>query len=71
MRLVWTNAAVIDLEQISDYLFEMNPELAIPTIQRIFESTSQLKLFSQEGPHGSQRRHAGAGSDAVTLSCCV
>jgi plasmid stabilization system protein ParE len=28
MRLVWTNAAVADLEQISDYLFENNPELA-------------------------------------------
>lgn len=70
MRLVWTNAAVIDLEQISDYLFEMNPELATPTIQRIFESTSELKLFPT-GPHRSQRRHAGAGSDATTLSCCV
>lgn len=45
MRLVWTNAAVIDLEQISDYLFEMNPELATPTIQRIFESTSELNYF--------------------------
>jgi plasmid stabilization system protein ParE len=49
MRLVWTNAAVIDLEQISDYLFEVNPELANPTIQRIFASTSELKLFPRRG----------------------
>jgi plasmid stabilization system protein ParE len=41
MRLIWTNAAVIDLEQISDYLFEINPELATPTVRRIFESVSE------------------------------
>jgi plasmid stabilization system protein ParE len=35
MRLVWTNAAVIDLEQISDYIFEKNPEFAATTIQRV------------------------------------
>lgn len=52
MRLVRTNAAVIDLEQISDYLFEMNPELATPTIQRIFKSTSELKLFPRRGRTG-------------------
>jgi plasmid stabilization system protein ParE len=41
MRLIWTNAAVIDLEQISDYLCEINPELATPTVRRIFESVSE------------------------------
>jgi plasmid stabilization system protein ParE len=45
MRLVWTKAAVADLEQISDYTFERNPELAVSLIQRIFESASELKLF--------------------------
>ncbi len=35
MRLVWTKAAVIDLEQISDYFFEINPEIATPTVLRI------------------------------------
>ena len=35
MRIVWTPAAVTDLEQISDYIFEKNPELAAPTIQRV------------------------------------
>jgi plasmid stabilization system protein ParE len=52
MRLVWTSAAVADLEQISDYLFEKNPELATPTIRRIFESTSELKLFPRRGRPG-------------------
>jgi toxin ParE1/3/4 len=52
MRLVWTNAAVIDLEQISDYLFETNPELATPTVLRIFESVSELKSFPRRGRPG-------------------
>jgi toxin ParE1/3/4 len=52
MRLVWTTAAVIDLEQISDYIFEKNPELAATTIHRIFQSTSELKLFPRRGRLG-------------------
>ena len=52
MRLVWTNAAVADLEQISDYLFENNPELAGTTIQSIFKSASVLKLFPRRGRPG-------------------
>lgn len=52
MRLVWTTAAVADLEQISDYLFEKNPELAATTIQRIFEFASELKLFPRRGRPG-------------------
>jgi toxin ParE1/3/4 len=52
MRLVWTNAAVIDLEQISDYLFEINSELATPTVLRIFESVSELKAFPRRGRPG-------------------
>jgi toxin ParE1/3/4 len=52
MRLVWTAAAVIDLEQISDYLLEKNPEIAAPIIGRIFESASELKLFPRRGRPG-------------------
>jgi toxin ParE1/3/4 len=52
MRLVWTNAAVADLEQISDYLFENNSELAGPTIQNILEFASELKLFPRRGRPG-------------------
>jgi toxin ParE1/3/4 len=55
MRLVWTTAAVIDLEQISDYIFEKNRELAAPTIQRIFESAAELKLFPRRGRPGRKK----------------
>ncbi len=52
MRLVWTNAAVIDLEQISDYLFDINPEIATTTVVRIFKSVSELKSSPRRGRPG-------------------
>jgi toxin ParE1/3/4 len=52
MRLVWTGAAVADLEQISDYLLENHPELATTTIQRIFASVSELRQFPRRGRPG-------------------
>lgn len=52
MRIVWTTAAVVDLEQISDYLLENHPELATTTIQRIFKTVSELKLFPGRGRPG-------------------
>ena len=55
MRLVWTAAAVIDLEQISDYLLEKNPEIAAPIIRRIFESALELKRFPRRGRPGRKR----------------
>jgi toxin ParE1/3/4 len=52
MQIVWTSAAVIDLEQISDYIFEKKPRLAATTIRRILESASELKLFPRRGRTG-------------------
>jgi len=52
MQIVWTSAAVIDLKQISDYIFEKNPRLAATTIRRILESASELKLFPRRGRTG-------------------
>jgi len=52
MQLVWTGAAVADLEQISDYLLENHPELATTTIQRIFTSVSELRQFPRRGRPG-------------------
>jgi plasmid stabilization system protein ParE len=47
MRLLWTLSTAADLEQISDYLYEHNPELANRTIQSILESTTEFKKVSQ------------------------
>jgi toxin ParE1/3/4 len=52
VRIVWTTAAVVDLEQISDYLLENRPEVATTTIQRIFKAISELKLFPGRGRPG-------------------
>ncbi len=52
MQIVWTSAAVIDLKQISDYIFEKSPRLAATTIRRILESASELKLFPRRGRTG-------------------
>ncbi|HEX3153291.1 MAG TPA: type II toxin-antitoxin system RelE/ParE family toxin [Candidatus Angelobacter sp.] len=59
MRIVWTDSAVIDLEQISDYVFEKNPELAAATIQRILQSTSELKSFPRRGRPGRKEGTRG------------
>jgi len=52
VRIVWTSSAVLDLEQISDYLLENHPELATTIIERIFKSVSELKLFPARGRPG-------------------
>ena len=71
MQIVWTSAAVIDLKQISDYIFEKNPRLAATTIRRILESASELKLFSRLGRNRPQRRYAGIGFNATALPSCL
>jgi plasmid stabilization system protein ParE len=55
MRLVWTAIAVTDLEQISDYVFEKNPELAATTIRHILESASELKLFPRQAAQAARK----------------
>lgn len=49
---VWTFAAAADLEQIFDYLFEQNSEIASAVIRRIYQSTSELKQFPSRGRPG-------------------
>jgi addiction module RelE/StbE family toxin len=52
MRVAWTPGAAADLEQIADYLFEQNFELAITTIRRIYQAASELKQFPSRGRPG-------------------
>jgi toxin ParE1/3/4 len=49
MRVEWTHAAAADLEEISDYLFEQNPEIAADTTRRI---AGELKQFPSRGRPG-------------------
>jgi plasmid stabilization system protein ParE len=58
VRIVWTTSAVVDLEQISDYLLEKHPERATTTIRSIFKSVSELKLFPARGRPGRKKGNA-------------
>jgi plasmid stabilization system protein ParE len=71
MQIVWTSAAVIDLEQISDYIFEKNPRLAATTIRRIHRIHLRTKTFSPTGTNRPQRRYAGIGFNATALPSCL
>ena len=55
MRVRWTPSAVADLEEISDYLFERNPQAAISVLQRVDESVATLKLFPNMGRPGRKK----------------
>ncbi len=52
MLVLWTYAAATDLEEISDYLLEQNPEIAINTVRRIYQATAELKQFPKRGRPG-------------------
>ncbi|HWF03789.1 MAG TPA: type II toxin-antitoxin system RelE/ParE family toxin [Candidatus Angelobacter sp.] len=55
MRVVWTNLAAADLEEISDYLFEQHPEMAVDTIRRIYQAAAELKQFPSRGRPGRKQ----------------
>jgi toxin ParE1/3/4 len=52
MKLVWTSAAVADIEQIFDYLLEKIPDRVTTTIERVFTSVSELRQFPRRGRPG-------------------
>lgn len=55
MRVEWTHAAAADLEEISDYLLEQNPELAVDTTRRIYQTAAELKQFPSRGRPGRKK----------------
>ncbi len=55
MRVEWTHAAAADLEEISDYLFEQNPGIAVDTTRRIYQTAAELKQFPSRGRPGRKK----------------
>ena len=51
-RLRWTEEAVDDLEQITDYLFENAPGRATKLVREIYDAPSALLKFPYRGRHG-------------------
>jgi len=54
MRIRWTLAAAADLEHIKDYLKEHNPELAPPTVLKLYEAIRSLKAMPRRGRVGRE-----------------
>jgi toxin ParE1/3/4 len=54
MRLRWTLEAANDLESISDYLLEQHPQLAQPTVRRIYAEIKELSRFPVRGRIGRE-----------------
>ena len=58
MLVEWTHAAAADLEEISDYLFQQNLEIAVDTTRRIYQSATELKQFPVVADQAAKRVHA-------------
>ena len=54
MRLRWTPEAANDLESISDYLLEQHPQLAQPTVRRIYAEIKELSRLPVRGRMGRE-----------------
>jgi toxin ParE1/3/4 len=54
MQLRWTSAAVDDLENIANYLFEKTPENAARLIRDLYNASSTLKSFPNRGRPGKK-----------------
>jgi toxin ParE1/3/4 len=49
VRLVWTEPALADLDQIADYIALDKPNAARRLVQRVFNSVEQLDKFPESG----------------------
>ncbi|MBI3218405.1 MAG: type II toxin-antitoxin system RelE/ParE family toxin [Bacteroidetes bacterium] len=47
--MIWTEAAIADLEVVYDFLAEKSPKAAQQTIESILKRTAQLELFPESG----------------------
>ena len=54
MRLRWTLAAANDLENISDYLHDRQPQFAQPTVRRLYAEIRELRHFPSRGRPGRE-----------------
>lgn len=51
----WTPAAAADLDQIKDYLIEQHPDLAQPTMLKLYAAILSLKRMPNRGRPGRER----------------
>ncbi len=63
MRIRWTLTAAADLEHIKDYLTEHHPQLARPTVLKLYQTIRSLKTMPYRGRMG---REAGTRELVLT-----
>jgi toxin ParE1/3/4 len=54
MHVRWTLAAVNDLENISNYLHDQHPQVAQPTVRRLYAAICELSRFPSRGRPGRE-----------------
>lgn len=52
MKVRWSAAAADDLEAITNYLFDKTPSNAARLVRKIFDASSNLKIFPNRGRVG-------------------
>ncbi len=48
-QLIWTEPALLDLDEIADYIALDNPVAASKTIQKIFNRVERLEIYPNSG----------------------
>lgn len=50
-RLVWTEPALLDLDEIAEYIALDSPEAATGYVQKVFEQVERLVLYPNSGKY--------------------
>lgn len=54
--IIWTETALLDLDQIADYIALDKPEAARRLVRRVFGSVERLADFPESGSHPKELR---------------
>lgn len=54
MRIRWTSAAAVDLQGISDYLKDHQPQYRAATMRKLYEEVQSLKHWPHRGRPGRE-----------------
>ncbi len=65
MRAIWTERALVRLEEISDFIAEDSPQIVRSLIERIFSATEQLEESPNSGDAAPEK-----GDDSVRQLIC-
>ena len=53
-QLVWTEPALIDLDEIAEYIALDDPLAASNYVQKVFERTERLAIYPKSGKHPTE-----------------